>query len=95
LIAVVKMSDIERVVREALLRSGAQGVDRLTRLVADNIRKEYGGSRLYIGGVQQAAIESRNQSIRASIARGIKQRQAAERFGVSVKTVQRACCKNK
>lgn len=84
------MADIDRVVHEALLRSGAQGVDRLTRAVADSIRREYGGSRLYIGGAQQAAIEARNQSIRESIAKGVKQRQAAERFGVSVKTVQRA-----
>lgn len=89
------MADIDRVVHEALLRSGAQGVDRLTRAVSESIRREYGGSRLYIGVAQQAAIESRNQSIRESMARGIKQQQAAERFGVSLRTVQRACCKKK
>lgn len=89
------MADIERVVYDALLRGGAPKIERLTQLVAENIRREYGGSRLYIGGVQQAAIESRNQSIRDSMAKGIKQKQAAERFGVSLRTVQRACCKKK
>ena len=89
------MADIERVVYEALVSGGAPRPDRLTRLVAENIRREYGGSSLYINGERRLAIENRNREIREVIASGVKPQQAATRFGVSVSTIKRVNRLNK
>ena len=80
-----KMADIERVVYEALLRGGAPQPERFTKIVAENIRREYGGSEIYV----DHGKPSRNQAIAESVRNGASEKQVAEKYNLSVSQVKR------
>lgn len=79
------MADIERVVYEALLRGGAPQPERWTRIVSDCIRREYGGSALYV----DRGLAGRNRAILAEVDSGTPVGRVAARYQLSISRVKR------